>query len=178
MLTTVSEPTPADSYPSCEPGETYKAISLTQPWASLIMLNQKRMETRDWTTKHRGWLAIHAANGFPIDAQRICMERPFIKVLLDAGLVDGYDKSRTLDKIRHTMPLGMVLGFVYLADCVPVDDPIVVRRLNDNPYDAYFGNYAPGRKIMIFRYAPRPLPNPIQARGALGIWNWTVPEAT
>jgi hypothetical protein len=40
-----------------------KAISLFQPWASLIMLGYKSYETRSWATKHRGPLAIAASAG-------------------------------------------------------------------------------------------------------------------
>ncbi|MCI0391874.1 MAG: hypothetical protein MOB07_24290 [Acidobacteria bacterium] len=38
-----------------------KALSLRQPWASLMAIGAKRNETRGWCTKHRGWVAIHAA---------------------------------------------------------------------------------------------------------------------
>ncbi|KYG90813.1 hypothetical protein A0U40_17955 [[Bacillus] sp. KCTC 13219] len=37
-----------------------KAITITQPWASLIALGEKRFETRGWSTTHRGKIAIHA----------------------------------------------------------------------------------------------------------------------
>jgi phage N-6-adenine-methyltransferase len=38
----------------------YKAISLWQPWASLISLGLKHYETRSWNTKYRGKLLICA----------------------------------------------------------------------------------------------------------------------
>ena len=38
-----------------------KALSLWQPWASLIAAGVKRFETRHWETRHRGPIAIHAA---------------------------------------------------------------------------------------------------------------------
>ena len=38
-----------------------KAISLWQPWASLIVCGAKEIETRSWSTKVRGTVAIHAA---------------------------------------------------------------------------------------------------------------------
>ena len=37
-----------------------KAITIIQPWATLIALGEKQFETRSWFTKHRGELAIHA----------------------------------------------------------------------------------------------------------------------
>lgn len=38
-----------------------RAISLWQPWASLVVLGAKKIETRHWSTNYRGPLLIHAA---------------------------------------------------------------------------------------------------------------------
>lgn len=38
-----------------------KALTLWQPWASLVALGVKTIETRSWSTSYRGPLAIHAA---------------------------------------------------------------------------------------------------------------------
>lgn len=38
-----------------------KAITIWQPWASLISCGIKKYETRSWPTKYRGPIAIHAA---------------------------------------------------------------------------------------------------------------------
>lgn len=38
-----------------------RAITLWEPWASLIASGVKTIETRSWATKYRGPLAIHAA---------------------------------------------------------------------------------------------------------------------
>jgi hypothetical protein len=38
-----------------------KALSLHQPWAELILLGRKTIETRTWRTAHRGPFAIRAA---------------------------------------------------------------------------------------------------------------------
>lgn len=38
-----------------------KALSLRQPWASLIADGRKTIETRTWRTRYRGPLAIHAS---------------------------------------------------------------------------------------------------------------------
>jgi hypothetical protein len=42
-----------------------KALTLWQPWASLIALERKLVETRSWSTSYRGPLAIHAAKRRP-----------------------------------------------------------------------------------------------------------------
>lgn len=38
-----------------------KAITVWQPWASLLACGAKRYETRGWATRYRGPIAIHAA---------------------------------------------------------------------------------------------------------------------
>ena len=42
-----------------------KFITLTQPWATLVALGVKRIETRSWRTPYRGLLGIHAAKSYP-----------------------------------------------------------------------------------------------------------------
>lgn len=38
-----------------------KALSIWEPWASLIACGTKRIETRSWSTEYRGPLLICAA---------------------------------------------------------------------------------------------------------------------
>ena len=40
-----------------------KALTLTQPWAWLVVHGGKDIENRTWNTKHRGAFLIHAAKG-------------------------------------------------------------------------------------------------------------------
>lgn len=42
-----------------------KVLTLHQPWASLIALGVKTIETRSWSTAYRGPLAIHAGSTWP-----------------------------------------------------------------------------------------------------------------
>lgn len=44
----------------------YRAISLHQPWASLVPLGIKKYETRSWSTKFRGKLLICSAKKHPV----------------------------------------------------------------------------------------------------------------
>lgn len=80
------------------------ALSVLQPWASLIVSGARPYEVRPWHTAHRGPLAIHASGRLP---------------------PEGYIPGRRL-------PLGAVLGTVELADCVRVEDlPAEERALAD-----------------------------------------------
>jgi len=38
-----------------------KALSIKQPWVHAILREGKDIENRTWTTKHRGWIALHAS---------------------------------------------------------------------------------------------------------------------
>lgn len=49
-----------------------RILTLTQPWASLIAIGAKTLETRSWRTGYRGPLAIHYA---------LCHMEPFRSVL-------------------------------------------------------------------------------------------------
>ena len=42
-----------------------KTLTLLQPWAMLVALEAKRIETRSWGTWYRGPLAIHADKRMP-----------------------------------------------------------------------------------------------------------------
>ena len=47
-----------------------KALTMTQPWATLVALGENTIETRSWSTSYRGPLAIHSARA----AQRLVPE--------------------------------------------------------------------------------------------------------
>lgn len=46
-----------------------KVLTLHQPWASLIALGIKTIETRSWSTQYWGPLAIHAGAATPTQAR-------------------------------------------------------------------------------------------------------------
>ena len=71
-----------------------KALSLLQPWASLVAIGAKLYETRTWRTPHRGEIAIHASRTMGKDARRLLTEEPFLEVLVSAGLLISRGLSR------------------------------------------------------------------------------------
>ena len=68
-----------------------KALSITQPWATLIAIGAKTIETRSWSTLYRGDLAIHAAKGFPRYARETLFEEAFRVPLAGVSRRDGAD---------------------------------------------------------------------------------------
>jgi hypothetical protein len=128
-----------------------KAISLWQPWASLLVLGEKQIETRSWATPHRGPLAVHAAKMWNPDLERLCMEEPFRSLLLKHGL--GKD----------LLPRGALVGTVQLDNCLPTD-LLAVKEV-----EYQLGDFRAGRFAWIVS-RPQPLIQPIPTRGKQGIF--------
>ena len=130
-----------------------KAISLTQPWATLVAIGAKRYETRSWKTEFRGRLLIHAAKGFPRWARECCDEPLFREALAEAG----YSRWQSL-------PVGYILGSVGVLDCMSTESVEVDDRERE------FGDYGPARWAWQLDQ-PRKLTIPYSCVGALGLWN-------
>lgn len=150
-----------------------KAITLTQPWATLVAIGAKRIETRSWGTNYRGLLAIHAAKRFPRNAKDLCFEREFSNALLGAKLPWGM--IHTLDDFH----LGYVLAVCKLTLVTEITGHETLWGEGDQKWpvksERPFGDYTPGRFAWLL-YDIQPLPDPIPARGALGLWEWNEPE--
>lgn len=142
-----------------------KTLTLTQPWATLVAISAKKIETRSWQTSYRGPLAIHAAKGFPKWAKDTVFEEPFWKFL----------------ETQRPLPIGCVVATCRLVACKfitsamsPGSPEEVARRSTMTPPpepEQSFGDYACGRFAWILEDVI-PLPEPIPAKGALGLWEW------
>jgi len=134
-----------------------KAISLWQPWASLMAIGAKTIETRSWSTTYRGPLAIHASKRLvlPNDPE-------FLKAVKDLGLLD------------RELPLGAIVGTCELYDCIPVEKATATffRRPDK---EILFGDWSPGRYLWLTQNFKR-FDIPIPARGKQGLWDWEMPE--
>lgn len=159
-----------------------KAITLTQPWATLVALKKKRIETRSWSTQHRGPLAIHAAKGFPPGLR-------MGQTLRVGGFTVERDKSGLLLRGNHELwpwpyrlPMGAVVATAELVEVHQITEEslgwmdsflrIVVHReewLIEPERD--FGDYTPGRYAWLLS-SIEPLHPPVEAKGALGLWDW------
>ena len=130
-----------------------KALTLTQPWATLVVLGEKRWETRSWRTRYRGSIAIHAAKTFPRSAKRLAERDPYYVT--------------TLGKYPITrLPLGAIIGTVEIVEIERVEavvDVVIGRK------EKAFGDYSPGRWAWQLAN-PVLFDEPIPWRGALGLW--------
>lgn len=145
-----------------------KAITLTQPWASLVAIGAKRVETRSWRTPYRGPLAIHAAKDYPQWAKDTAWEEPFLSAL------KAYPGP--------PLPLGAVVATCRLVACIPTRELLAGLLIECDPVvqsipfvmteqERAFGDYEPGRWGWILADI-KMLPEPVPARGALSLWEW------
>jgi hypothetical protein len=159
-----------------------KALTLTQPWATLVAIGAKRIETRSWNTYYRGSLAIHASKKWTQEGWDLCDEDPFFSTLSQD--VPGFSRIVRDDegfKDVRTEPLVLPLGCI-IAICELVDVSKIYRIGNcatvlippPDP-ELSFGDYTPDRYAWILGNI-QPLPEPIPAKGSLGLWEWNDPR--
>ena len=145
-----------------------KALSLLQPYASLIALGYKRYETRSWSTTYRGPLLIHASAGKPKWAREVCKYDPIIRQLLARhGL--------TFD----TLPRGVLLSSCELLEVSRIlhrrgsewgQEPQALSPAELSDTELACGDYTPGRFAWQLAQVHL-LANPRPAKGALGLWD-------
>lgn len=136
-----------------------KALSLWQPWASLIAIGAKRIETRSWDTLYRGPVAIHAAKKWDKRLMEIARSFAFDTTLRP--------KSLAVDRSGVTaLPFGCIVATGRLVRVERITFGYV-RHLD--PLEAEFGDYTPGRFAFHFEDV-RALQTPIPYRGAQGLF--------
>jgi hypothetical protein len=139
-----------------------KAITIWQPYATLLAMQVKLYETRGWFTRYRGPIAIHAARhwtketkGAAFAANRYLVEHQneiqFAPDLLKIG------------ELKWEETLGKVLAIGELQECIKADDPSQFSDL-----DNQFGWLGPGR--WAWRIGNIQPVTPIAVTGQQGLW--------
>lgn len=134
-----------------------KAITISQPWASLIADGSKWVENRTWETSYRGPIAIHAGKG------------------------TQYLDRKELEKY----PNGCVIAIAKLTACVKVEEvgrmnEIAHRRKTHVPgtnkywSEIHRHKYAEGPVCWILEDVQKI--EPIEISGKQGLWNFDEPE--
>ena len=139
-----------------------KAITIKQPWATLIVLGEKKFETRSWQTKYRGPIAIHA--GKTID-KNACNDSWIKGVLKEHGITSYND-----------LPTGVVLATAELRECHKVIVTLGYVSVFTSGkaiegLEVAFGDYTEGRYAWELDNL-KVLDETIPAKGQLSLWNW------
>lgn len=148
-------------------------ISLLQPWATLVVIGAKKIETRSWETPFRGELLIHASLGKyygtginKVSCRELCYQDPFRKYI-DGG--KAYDK----------LPFGAIIGKVNMIEVAPTrhflslfgDRPKYgLAAQLDADHERAFGDFSCGRFGWLLT-DPVKFETPIPAKGKQGFWN-------
>ena len=129
-----------------------KAISIRQPWAWAIIHAGKDIENRDWPTRFRGPVCIHAAKGMTEDEYHHANRT----IQAAVGPVDQAWLSRWLGvtPIQTLLDRGGIIGVAEIVDCVDASES-----------HWFFGTYG-----FVLRNA-RPV-DFIPVRGALSFFDW------
>lgn len=144
---------------------TLKALSLWQPWASLIAIGAKRIETRSWSTDYRGPVAIHASKHWTDKESVLVTTEPFATAL----------------RAHVSLPFGAIVAVADLVDCLPTItegfDSVTVESSDGSCIiippaepERSFGNYAPNRFAWVLTNV-RALPTPIWCAGHQKLYN-------
>jgi len=178
-----------------------KALTVWQPWASLLAGGQKKFETRSWATKYRGPIAIHAGLGRPILAvqksviagghrrldcdeniQREDMLEALVKAFEDYATIPADGVMDYLDEL----PLGCIVATGVLVGCHEIDG---IREMSCAPTeygcwdcnnkswidpsddDLMFGNWNVGNFAWEIKDIKRITPIPF--KGQQGLWEWS-----
>lgn len=174
-----------------------RALTIRQPWASLIATGAKTIETRPWRTDYRGPVLIHAGahrpatfwhhhgdDDVPPSIDRVSMS-PYWEWTED---VDDYTSGGAY---RWIGPLGAVVAVATLRDIYPIHDVCDVIDTEGVPVvwaddhclhvehdeinvdyledERHFGDYTGGRWAWLLDNV-RPLPTPVPAKGKQGLW--------
>lgn len=162
-----------------------KAITLWQPWATLIVLGEKKFETRTWAASVKligETIACHAAKKIlmPADLYGISIDGNHAIEAISAAL-----KRHGLEweKLPTGAVLGdFILGNIWKSECrlpvheryglklwnsdILVEEPLVLPKEQE-----HFGDFTPGRYAWELKDA-MDYDEPIPAKGMQGFWNW------
>ncbi len=126
------------------------ALSIRQPWAWAIINAGKDIENRDWSTRFRGPVCIHAAKG---------MTKGEFNSFIDLARVylrEGHWKEGAWVPFPEDLQKGGIVGTAEIVDCV---------EASNSPW--FSGRYGfVLRNVQPVEFIP--------CRGALGFFKWGI----
>ena len=140
-----------------------RAVTIWQPWATLILCGIKLYETRSWPTDYRGPLVITAAKRWEDDQAQLL--EPIAQMIETHRPAFLHDMSRAQKELWFASiedTLGRALGVVNLTDCKRM-------QCSGDQLENYLGNFGPGR----FGWkceTPTAFDSPLQCTGKQGLW--------
>lgn len=124
-----------------------KAITIKQPWATLIAKGYKEYEFRTWKTKYRGEILIHSGK-----------------------VIDKKAMARFED-LNLEYPIGCIIAKANLTDCIPVDDEFRKKVIPQNP-SVYNGLNKTDWNGYGFKLENVEEITPVKTNGKLSLWEY------
>ena len=155
--------------------EPVYAITLHQPWATLITLGVKTVETRSWPAPAR------------LVGQRIAVHAGKRLVRQPGDAIERELRARLSESWRAIIPTGAVVATAVLAGMAQVEyfNLLEGHAVHDpgtevgcaagrgrTPIDPW-GDFSCGRWLWFLDYVEA-LPEPVPAVGHQGFWRWNV----
>lgn len=144
-----------------------KAITIQQPWATLIALGEKRFETRSRRTHVRGAIAIHAGKTLDVEALLV----PAIRnTLIKHGYTDWkqlpYGKVIAIAELKESFEV----TYDRIGGAVKLKAATYSTHFNPLDNEFKFGYFDDGRHA--WEMANVKQIDPVPAKGQQGWWNW------
>ena len=128
-----------------------KAITLWEPWASLVALKIKRWETRSWWTNYRGPLVIHAAS----------------KKSFHSHYMKAAQTSITAPDLKiEDLSFGQIVAVCDLTACIEMSNKMIMEMTET---ERMLGDWLEGRYAWKLENV-RALDKPITVLGKQGLW--------
>jgi hypothetical protein len=117
------------------------ALSVAQPWAHCMFNHKKNVENRNWSTRHRGFVAIHASTSKQFQQFDYCDLKYGVRV------------------DPEVIPYGAVVGFARLVDVIK-EGEVATKTAK-----WFFGPYGFVLEDFIA------LKRPVEAKGQMKLWS-------
>ena len=143
---------------------TIKALPLWQPWASLVAMGAKRVETRAYPP---GRIGLRAGQRIAIHATKTTKD-PFTR----QPLSDFCEMWPFTEHVPDwdVLPLGAILATVTLLRASQVTQEAADQLERTNEHERAFGNYQPGRWAWVLGDVRR-LDSPVPFTGSQGTFD-------
>jgi hypothetical protein len=163
-----------------------KALPLWQPWAQLVAIGEKRIETRGWRAPASligQRIAIHATKGTGPGGERAYREllnmEPFRSALAEHGLDSEAHRGLYRDPeagepaplvLPDVLPRGAVIATAVLDRCTEMTAEAISMLERNQPREHAFGLYEVGRFAWVLRDVEQ-LAEPVPFTGSQGIFD-------
>jgi len=150
-----------------------KAITIKQPYASLIVEGIKDIENRTWKTNYRGRILIHAGKDNLIKKLKYGDDI----TCLNNKQLEYINNNKHNDIFNKELITGAIIGSVEIVDCV-INHPSIwaeKTKVINNPEIPYLPVYGNKTYNWVLEN-PIKFDKPIPIKGKLSLWETNLEE--